>query len=110
MLHYTVTECQAEIFDYVCVHCGEQKQEGLSHFGHNYGSWVTTIEPTEETVGLKVYTCTVCNGNKTEILEKLPHTHKHGAWTYVDETTKLAIKKAFYLMLCLNLLMKLMLS
>lgn len=71
--------------DYVCVHCGEQKQEGLSHFGHNYGSWVTVVEPTEETEGQRKQTCSNCGDEITETIEKLEHVHNY-SYTTVEET------------------------
>lgn len=49
---------------------------------HLYGSWVTDKAATEDATGSKHRNCTVCKYKQTEIIAKLPHTHKESAsWT-----------------------------
>ena len=43
---------------------------------HTFGDWTTTKEATEEAEGSKERTCSVCGYKATEVIEKLPHTHK----------------------------------
>ncbi len=44
-------------------------------YGHTYGDWETTIEPTENNTGLKERTCNVCHYSETSIIDKLPPTY-----------------------------------
>lgn len=44
--------------------------------GHKWGDGQITIAATENTTGIKTYTCANCNETKTEKLDKLDHTHK----------------------------------
>lgn len=39
---------------------------------HNWNKGTVTKEPTIEQVGIRTFTCTVCNAEKTEIIDKLP--------------------------------------
>ena len=39
--------------------------------GHTWDNGVVTTEPTAEKEGVKTYTCTVCNGTKTETIPRL---------------------------------------
>ena len=50
----------------VCSECGETVIEN-----HAWDEGVVSVEPTKETFGQKVYTCTVCNGTKIQVLDKL---------------------------------------
>lgn len=56
--------------------CGEKENET-----HVFDSGNVTEEPTETTTGTKIYTCIICGATKTEILDKLEHTHNYGSWT-----------------------------
>ncbi len=83
---------------YTCI-CGEQKTETIAKTAdHEYGAWekeddenhkktcscsdvareahtwdegVVTLEPTYSAEGVKTFTCSVCNGTKTEAIAKL---------------------------------------
>ena len=44
---------------------------------HTYGSWIIDRSATEVVEGSKHRNCTVCNYKQTEIIAKLPHTHKY---------------------------------
>ena len=54
--------------------CGHEVKDGEAE--HDFDDGVVTTEPTEETTGVKTYTCGVCEYQKTEVIEKLEHTHK----------------------------------
>ncbi|MGN0585770.1 MAG: choice-of-anchor I family protein, partial [Oscillospiraceae bacterium] len=53
-----------------CAGCNEK----LEFASHTFDGGVITIQPTEESVGEKVYTCTVCGFTKTETIAMLGHT------------------------------------
>ena len=55
---------------------------------HEFDDGVVTTEPTEETEGVKTFTCKTCGYKKNEKLEKLQHTHKYDmdAWVNTDES------------------------
>ena len=59
------------------------KEETASHTWNN---GVVTKQPTCKEEGVKTFTCSGCNGTKTEPVEKTT-THTYGAWTKVDDTT-----------------------
>lgn len=46
---------------------------------HAYNSGLVTKAPTEESTGIRTYTCTKCGNAYTETIAKLPHTHKYTA-------------------------------
>ena len=47
--------------------------------GHSWDNGVVTTPPTEETEGVKTYTCTVCNATKTEPIPVLGHVHSYSS-------------------------------
>ena len=49
--------------------------------GHKFGEWETTIEPTEESEGLKARACAGCEAVETETLAMLEHDHERWAAT-----------------------------
>lgn len=49
-----------------CKNCAEDMYED-----HNWNSGEVTEEPTEDEVGIKVYTCEICSGTKSEIIPAL---------------------------------------
>ena len=59
-----------------CEHKGEVDAKAT----HVWNSGVITKEATEEEIGEKSYTCTVCGEIKTSPIDKLPHTHTFGEW------------------------------
>ena len=65
-----------------CSDCDEK----LEFAAHTYDGGIVTVEPTEETEGESVYTCTVCGYAKTEVLPKLSHTHKPSNGYSYDST------------------------
>ena len=64
-----------------CVHDTEVSDKAE----HSWNAGEVTTEPTEEAVGVKLYTCTVCEATKEEELAKLPHTHKYATEYSSDE-------------------------
>ena len=61
----------------ICEHTNEISDKAE----HTWDAGVVTISPTEETVGEKKYTCTVCKYSKTEEISKLTHEH---SWDDAD--------------------------
>ena len=53
----------------------EHKSEVKDKAAHSWGVGKITTPATEETEGVKTYTCTVCGKTKTETIGKLGHTH-----------------------------------
>lgn len=59
-----------------CVNCGEVfSGNSIPALGHSYGEPVI-IEPSCSVEGSKIYTCSVCDGEKVEVLEKVAHTYE----------------------------------
>ncbi|MGN0596179.1 MAG: hypothetical protein ACI4J1_02470, partial [Ruminiclostridium sp.] len=67
---------------HLCTVCGEK----VDITAHTYDGGTVTIEPTEETEGERLYTCTVCQHTKTEVIAKLAHTHKPSNGYSYDST------------------------
>ena len=61
---------------------------GSAHVSHNWDEGVVTKEPTCTETGIKTYTCTECNGTKTEEIPALGHTWS--SWTTTSEATVFA--------------------
>ncbi len=62
--------------------CGDEQKRG----SHSWNAGTVTQEPTETEEGVKVYKCTVCAKEKTEILPTLTHTHKYSdTYTYDEQ-------------------------
>ena len=57
---------------------------GSAHVSHNWDEGVVTKEPTCTETGIKTYTCTECNGTKTE---EIPMVTTPEATTQTQETT-----------------------
>ena len=74
-----------EIYHWHSATC-EHTNEVADKAKHDWDVGKVTLEPTEETVGAKTFTCNVCKRTKTESINKLVHTHKFSdEWTS-DET------------------------
>ena len=106
--------------------CGATKTEPIDALGHSYGSWtqeddtnhvrtcannashveraahtwddgVVTTEPTEETEGVKTYTCGDCGATKTESVPTIQKTSVYWAsagrlaWTAVADASRYRI-------------------
>jgi len=66
---YTTHTCASCKDSYVDSH-----KEAL---GHNWNGGVVTKEPTEDTTGIRTFTCTRCDITRTETIPKLDHVHKY---------------------------------
>lgn len=55
---------------------------------HSFNDGVITQSATEEAEGVKTFTCVDCGYQKTESVDKLPHTHKYDMtkWVSTDST------------------------
>ena len=55
---------------------------------HAFNDGVVTTEPTEETEGVRTFTCKTCGYSYTKKIEVLPHTHKYdmNAWVNTEES------------------------
>ena len=67
-----------------CEYCNITKEVELAALGHNYKSKVTK-EPTENSKGVRTYTCTRCNNSYTRSIPKLEK--KEGTKTDSSSTT-----------------------
>ena len=57
-----------------CPTCGKDYDDVVPALGHDWGEWVTSIEPTVSTVGYRYHLCARCNTREGEDIPKL-HTH-----------------------------------
>ena len=55
---------------------------------HEFNDGVVTTEPTEETEGVRTFTCKTCGYSYIKKIEVLPHTHKYdmNAWVNTEES------------------------
>ncbi len=60
--------------------CGYEKD-----VEHSYDDGVVTTAPTCSAEGEKLYTCSICNGTKTEVMNKVADAHKWETEYTVDE-------------------------
>lgn len=96
---------------FTCTICEYSKEETVPMLGHThvYGAWefnetqhwkececgdktnlanhtfdggVVTLEPTQDTTGIRTYTCSVCGSEKKETIPILDHEHKYEGWFY----------------------------
>ena len=51
---------------YRCSYCGASAQRETAEFGHAWGDWETTAEPTDYSCGTRVRSCQVCGAQQTE--------------------------------------------
>ena len=66
----------AGVRTYTCG-CGDTYTESIPATGHSWNDGVVTVAPTEETEGVKTYTCTRCGETYTESIPTLDHTHSY---------------------------------
>ena len=59
-------------------------EEHLNAAAHTFDNGVVTTEPTENSEGVKTYTCEICGYQKTESIPKLGHTPS-AEWSYDSE-------------------------
>ena len=64
----------------ICVNCENRETKAVPATGeHNWDAGVVTTEPTEESEGVRTYTCGTCGATKTEAIAKLEHVHAYSA-------------------------------
>lgn len=63
--------------------CGHA--DAVEKVAHAWGEGEVTTQPTEESKGVRTFTC-VCGATKTEEIDVLPHTHKFAEEWSKDET------------------------
>lgn len=68
---------------YFCSICKEFLDSSVNH---TWDSGTVTKQPTCKDEGIKTYTCSSCNGTKTETVAKT-NKHSFGNWTEVDGDT-----------------------
>lgn len=67
-------------YTYICDGCGDEyTSELLPLSDHRWDSGVETLAPTEQTPGVRTYTCIHCPATKTEEIPILTHTHQYNA-------------------------------
>ena len=65
--------------------CIEEGHTDISEkLSHNFNDGEITKPSTEEAEGVKTFTCVDCGYQKTETVDKLPHTHKYDMTTWVN--------------------------
>ena len=65
---------------YICQNCGEGYDYTYTDpTGHNWDGGEVTTQPTEESEGVRTYTCTACGETRTETVDKLEHVHSYNA-------------------------------
>ncbi len=70
-----------ETFHVMKCECGKEGEK----VEHTWDDGRTVIEPTEESEGEMLYTCTECSYEKTEVIEKLPHVCTYTVKVFSDE-------------------------
>ena len=86
--HTTVTPptCTEKGYSTHTCHCGDfYIGDYTPAAGHAWNNGVVTKEPTEESEGTMLYTCTACGDTKEETVPTLEHVHRHEA-TVTDPT------------------------
>ena len=62
-----------------CVRCllTLVEQQIVPAQGHQWDEGVVTAEPTEQSTGIRIYTCERCSATKTEVIPALEHVHAY---------------------------------
>ncbi len=64
-----------------CTNCGNAQTAN-----HSWNAGTVTKQPNCSETGVKTYTCSICNGTKTETIAKTTD-HVYGNWTMANDTT-----------------------
>lgn len=67
----------------ICTRCNAESEKS----NHTWDEGEETTPPTEDTEGVKTFTCTVCTVTKTESVPKLTHTHTYSTEWASDSTS-----------------------
>lgn len=68
---------------HICESCNTEKSENTAH---TWDEGKVTTDTTEDSEGVRTFTCTVCSRTKTEPIPKLGHTHTYSDTWSSDET------------------------
>jgi uncharacterized protein YjdB len=83
--HTAATEWKSDEYYHWHECTDETCLEMLEKAEHLWDAGVVTTEPTEQSEGVKTYTCSVCSKTKTEILSALEHSHTYSEQYSYDE-------------------------
>lgn len=72
---YSITWTSDETGHWHASTCGHEVIEGFS--SHTFGDWIIDYESTEESLGSKHRTCSICSYTEKSSIPVLPHTHKY---------------------------------
>lgn len=73
-----------EIYHWHASTCGH-KSEISDKAEHSWNEGIITKNASETEIGIKTYTCVICDKTKSEIIPKLVHTHTYSSeWSYND--------------------------
>ncbi len=90
--HVTAATCTTSGTDSRSCHvCGYKETRTVPATGHLYTSAVTK-QPTETDTGIRTYTCSVCGDTYTEVIDKLPSTHKHNYTATITKEATCTVK------------------
>lgn len=74
----TAPTCEQQGYTTYTCDCGHTyKANYTDPTGHTWNDGVITVQPTETTTGLKVYTCFICGGTREEVLGTAEHSHSY---------------------------------
>lgn len=82
----TAASCTTEGVKTFSCECGDKYTQSIPATGHKWNSGVVTVEPTEETEGVRTYTCTVCGETRTETIPTLDHEHSYTSEVTTEST------------------------
>lgn len=90
--HVTAATCTTSGTDSRSCHvCGYKETRTVPATGHLYTSAVTK-QPTETETGIRTYTCSICGDTYTEVIDKLPSTHKHNYTATITKEATCTVK------------------
>jgi hypothetical protein len=90
--HITAAACTTSGTDSRSCHvCGYKETKTVPATGHLYTSSVTK-QPTEAETGIRTYTCSICGDTYTEVIDKLPSTHKHNYSATITKEATCTVK------------------
>ena len=82
-----------------CTECNEiitTEAKTIEKKAHTWNDGVVTTEPTEDSEGVKTFTCTVCGETKTESVPPLAHTHVAAEAVRENEVAATCAKEGSY--------------
>lgn len=85
----TAPTCTEKGYTTHTCHCGDSYVDTYADaLDHAWNEGVVTLEPTEETEGIRLFSCSRCDAEKSEPIHCLnPHIHNYGYSVVVTEAT-----------------------